>query len=181
MEVLEIPVNSARNTRFRQLYEDCFPAVAVFVSKMNGTLEDAKDIFHDALVIYHEKNSGHTFHVTVSEEAYIVGICKHLWIRKFNADRKKIYLSDFENSISIPEDYFPSVSTTRLMLFLEHTGKKCFELLSAFYYEHLTAKELLARFGYKTEHSASVQKYKCIEKVRETIKQKSLNYEDFLE
>jgi hypothetical protein len=36
-------------------------------------------------------------------------------------------------------------------------------------------------FGFSGERSATVQKYKCIEKVRETVKQKALTYEDFLE
>jgi hypothetical protein len=35
--------------------------------------------------------------------------------------------------------------------------------------------------GFANEHSASAQKYKCLEKVREIVKQKSLTYEDFVE
>jgi hypothetical protein len=35
-------------------------------------------------------------------------------------------------------------------------------------------------FGFSGVRSATVQKYKCIEKVRETVKQKALTYEDFL-
>jgi hypothetical protein len=42
-------------------------------------------------------------------------------------------------------------------------------------------KELADLFGYAGERSATVQKYKCIEKVRETVKEQSLAYEDFIE
>jgi RNA polymerase sigma factor (sigma-70 family) len=180
MEVLELPLNRVCETDFETLYEDCFPAVALFVSKMQGSLEDAKDLFHDALVIYHEKNSEENLEIRVSTQAYIVGIAKHLWIRKFKDDRKKVSL-DHIDFITIPADYFPAVNANRLLTLLESTGTKCLELLRAFYYQRLSVKDLIERFGYSTEHSASVQKYKCIEKARETLKQKSISYEDFLE
>jgi DNA-directed RNA polymerase specialized sigma24 family protein len=181
MEVLETPINRIGKQRFEELYENCFPGVAAFVSKMQGSFQDARDIFHDALIIFHEKTSESNFSVTVSEEAYITGIAKHLWIRKYNNDRQKISLTRVEAAITLPEDYFPTIDTRRLSRFLESAGKKCLELLSAFYYEKLSAKDMLKRFGYSTEHSATVQKYKCIEKVRVTLKDKSMTYEDFFE
>ncbi|MOA63021.1 hypothetical protein D3C78_1886090 [compost metagenome] len=55
------------------------------------------------------------------------------------------------------------------------------ELLSAFYYERMDMKELGERFGFSGARSATAQKFKCLEKVKETVKQKSLRYEDILE
>ncbi|MET4141004.1 hypothetical protein [Pedobacter sp. UYP1] len=55
------------------------------------------------------------------------------------------------------------------------------ELLKAYYYDHLPADHVVTLFGYSSTHSATVAKYKCLEKVRETVKQKSLHYADFIE
>jgi DNA-directed RNA polymerase specialized sigma24 family protein len=181
MEVLEKPMIRFSETQFEALYERCFPMVAAFVSKMKGTLQDAQDIFHDALVIYHEKILKNDLQIKISPEAYTLGIAKHLWLRKFKQDKKKISFNDLELTFNIPDDYFPSVNEKRLMRFLETSGKKCMELLSAFYFDSLTLGTLLQKFGFRTAHSASVQKYKCIEKMRETIKQNSMTYADFLE
>jgi hypothetical protein len=60
------------------------------------------------------------------------------------------------------------------------TGRRCMDLLHAFYYSKLPVKQLSLRLGYGSERSATVQKYKCMEKVRDTIKKQSLGYEDFL-
>jgi hypothetical protein len=57
-----------------------------------------------------------------------------------------------------------------LLASLERTGQKCLELLKAFYYDHLSMDELAARFGFNGRRSATVQKYKCLEKVRENLK-----------
>ena len=181
MEVMEMPAKKEAEVEFSRLYESCFPSVASFVRKMNGTLADAKDIFHDALVIYYENLADPQFNISISEEAYITGISKHLWLRKFRHDSRVLSLDAMDSAIAIPEDYFPSLNSRRLLRFLEVTGNRCLELLTAFYYEKLSAKTLVERFGYRTEHSATVQKYKCIEKAREALKSKSIVYEDFID
>jgi DNA-directed RNA polymerase specialized sigma24 family protein len=164
-----------------EFYEKAFPLVAGFVSKRSGSLHDAKDIFHDALVIYAEKMEDKRFVLTTEPEAYVTGIAKHLWIKKFKKDVRAISLDEAETTIEIPSDYYPSVNSIQLLQLLEMAGKKCLELLHSFYHEKLNMDEIRNKFGYKSEHSASVQKYKCIEKIRETIKQKEISYENFFE
>jgi predicted DNA-binding protein YlxM (UPF0122 family) len=55
------------------------------------------------------------------------------------------------------------------------------ELLRAFYYDKLSMRKIAGQFDFNSERSATVQKYKCLEKVRDIVKEKSLTYEDFLE
>ena len=55
---LDIHIPEERALLFAQLYEETFPKVAKFVANRGGTFDDAKDIFHDALVILYEKSTG---------------------------------------------------------------------------------------------------------------------------
>jgi DNA-directed RNA polymerase specialized sigma24 family protein len=180
MEVLEkqLKARATVETDYLQLYEELFPVCARWVRSMNGSLNDAEDIFQDALVIYFEKKETT---ITTSPDAYILGITKHLWIRKFEKSKSIVSLTDLEKTLTIPESFFPSINTVRLLDFLESTGRNCLELLRTFYYEKLSVKELCSKMGYRSQHSATVQKYKCIEKLRTSIKQRSLSYEDFTE
>lgn len=186
MEVLEMPPPTRKNARqqqilFEYLYESAFPLVARFVSKMGGRFEDARDIFQDALIVFHEKHDHPDFKISIAEEAYILGIAKHLWIRKFRQDQDLVSLDQPETVISVPDDFYPAVNDSRLLQVLEQTGKRCMDLLRAFYHQKLPVKQIVTAFGYGSEHSASVQKYKCIEKIRNTVKQHAINYEDFFE
>ena len=52
----------------------------------------------------------------------------------------------------------------------EYRSQECLELLTAFYYEHLPLRDIATKFGFNGTRSATVQKYKCLEKVREKIK-----------
>ena len=172
---------ASRDIFFEELYESAFPAVASFVKQMDGSFQDAKDIFQDALIIYFEKSSEASLTISVSPDRYILGIAKHLWLRKFRDDKRKVSLDDFERALYIPVDFYPSVKSSRILHFLEIAGSKCMDLLRSFYFEKYTLKDVANKLGYSSEHSAAVQKYKCLEKIRESIKEKSVTYEDFFE
>ncbi|MEI9917313.1 MAG: sigma-70 family RNA polymerase sigma factor [Bacteroidota bacterium] len=154
------------------LYEETFPAVASFVAKMGGSPDDAKDIFHDAMVVFFEKETD-----VENPCAYIVGIAKHLWVRKFKHDRNSV---DLDENIQIIEEE-PSPIVTRLLRLVEAAGRSCLELLQAFYYEKRSAESIADEFKYSNAHSATVQKHKCLQKIRSFVKTKSLDYESFVD
>jgi RNA polymerase sigma factor (sigma-70 family) len=166
-----------REQLLMELYKSAFPAVAKYVARMGGSIDDAKDVFQDALVIYYEKAMAGNL-LAADGKAYLLGIAKHLWLRKFRQQGNTLPLND---SYEQAEDVEQHVSNNKVMQFLETAGKRCMELLSAFYYHKLPMKEVAEQFGYGGERSVTVQKYKCLEKVRETVKERSLAYEDFVE
>lgn len=177
---LDVLPETSRSSVLEDLYEKAFPAFAKFAARMRGSFADARDVFHDALVIYYEKTREKDFSIRATPEAYVVGIAKHLWIRKFNLDRQKVSLDSLEDSICIPSDFHATVNEVRLLNLLERTGRKCLELLGKFYFDKAPLKEIADLLGYRNEHSAAVQKFKCLGKMRQAVKAKKMNYEDFL-
>lgn len=178
----QVSINTKQNREqvFTGLYKKAFPAVARYVAKMGGTFDGAKDVFQDALVIYYEKQLSNGIAIQSSEKAYLLGIAKHLWLKTYNANADKVPL-DLSNADEQPEETIPGYATGKLMHYLETAGQKCMDMLKAFYYDKLPVTQITEQFGYSGVRSATVQKYKCLEKVRETIKQQALHYEDFLE
>ncbi len=177
MSPLSIPVHSReeREQQLLELYKTTFPMVARFISKRGGTFEQSKDVFHDALVVWYERNNQPN-PIATNASAYLFGIAKHLWYRKFAEANQNIPLqTDFQEMTE------EEPSSSRLLNLLETAGKKCLDLLRSFYYDKLSIAELASGYGFSSVRSATVQKYKCLEKVRETVKQKSMCYEDFFE
>jgi DNA-directed RNA polymerase specialized sigma24 family protein len=170
-----------REQLFTGLYKRVFPAVARYVSRMGGSFDEARDIFQDALVIYYEKQATASLAVKTNEQAYIMGVAKHLWAKRFKDQLKNTPLHVLGNSLEIPETENFDAADEKLMHYLETAGQKCMEILRAFYYDNLPVNTIARLFGYAGERSATAQKYKCMEKVRETVKQKSLTYADFIE
>ena len=169
-----------RQRLFIDLYQRAFPAVARFISRRGGTLEEAQDVFQDALIIYYEKMVAGASSSLRDETAYLLGIARYRWIKKYHQRASEISLED-TNVCSWSDEPVETPSRRKLLRFLTAAGEKCMDLLRAFYYDHLPLSEVADTFGYSGVRSATVQKYKCLEKVRNTVKEKSLNYEDFLE
>ncbi len=168
-----------RQRQFISLYQHGFPPFARFVSRMGGNLEEAKDIFQDALLAWYEKSGSSKIMITKTETAYVLGIAKHLWIRRFNSSLFQTQLEMHNFDEAIQEQ--PNPSEQKLLHLLESAGRKCLELLKSFYYDKLGPADLATQYGFSGERSATAQKYKCLEKVRNEVKRKSLSYADFID
>lgn len=160
---------------FIRLYQEVFPKVAHYVAQKGGDLSAAQDVFQEALVIYYEKVHLDGFIPTSSHHAYLFGVVKHLWSKAFRERMQTQALEQLEIAAITEETIVPE----RILLFLETAGQKCMELLQSFYYEKLSMAKLAQKYGFGSERSAAVQKYKCLEKVREEVKSKSWHYENF--
>jgi len=166
-----------REKLFISLYKNAFPVVARYVNKMGGTFDEAKDVFQDSLVIYYEKSVECSFELKTNEKAYLLGIAKHLWLKQ-HRDNSKLTPID---GLEIESEETAQASDKKVLNFLQTAGKKCMDLLRSFYYDGLQLADAAELFGFSGVRSATVQKYKCLEKVRETVKQKALTYEDFVD
>ena len=149
-----------------QLYRDSFPDVARMIRRKGGTLEEAKDAFHDALLIYMEKEKAGRLQLHSSPKAYLLGTARICWLRARGAT---VALPETFDAAE-PEDADIEEREQRLQVSLVRSGKKCIELLKAFYYDHCSMQDIAVRFGFNGTRSATVQKYKCLEKVRKEIK-----------
>lgn len=164
---------------FMRLYKEVFPVVVKYISRRQGTLEQAKDIFQDALIIYYEQVLRTEKQIEQTEKAYIFGIARHLWNHQFKLGVNCEPLSDkIELVEKVNDEQISDKHLTRLLL---KAGERCVALLKTFYYDKLSMTEVAERFGFASERSATVQKFKCLEKVRDFIKKKTLRYEDFIE
>jgi len=176
---------SSREALFMKLYQEAFPLVARHVSKMGGSFDEAKDIFQDALVVYYEKVQVSGLTLKHREKAYLFGIAKYLWIKRYKENSNNISLDSlglvFNEGTDLADAVYEEVSSPKLMRLLQQAGQKCMQLLSAFYYEKLDMETLAERFGFSGPRSATAQKFKCLEKVKETVIEKSLKYEDIVE
>ena len=180
-KIIAESLQTNREAAFEKLYERSFPAVARLIHALGGSQLDAEDVFQDALIILYEKVTEQPEVIKSSAQSYLLGIVKHLWIRKFGQDRRLISMNRMEAEIKIPEDFYqPQEASLRLADYLAMAGKKCMALLEAFYYQGKSLKDIATAFGFTGVRSATVQKFKCLEKVRKQVKDKNLTYENVI-
>src|SRR5579863_3646979 len=86
------------------LYRDGFPHFARMVRRMGGTLEQAKDSFHDALLIYLEKQEAGKLNIHSSPKAYLLGTAKICWLQ----------MRDKESIVPLPEGVAEETGDTNM-------------------------------------------------------------------
>jgi DNA-directed RNA polymerase specialized sigma24 family protein len=149
------------------VYRETFPAAAQLIKRLGGTVEEAKDVFHDALLIYLERKATGELQIQTSVKAYLLGITKILWLHS----RQQYFFplpEEVENFVQEEQRWSEKEKNIRDYLVL--AGEKCLQLLKAFYFEGLSLTEIAGQFGFGGVRSATVQKYKCLEKIRAEVK-----------
>jgi len=178
---LKMQTQAEREATFRRLYRDCFPAVARRLKQQGAQRAEAEDIFQDCLVILYEKNAEGKLPDLQYPRAYLGRIAQRLWMRRQNRQRMQPIDYQAEEQL-IPVDFQPaSNSEQRLLRILRRAGEQCMAILQAFYYQDQPLHEIAERFGFSSVRSATVQKYKCLQRIREFVHAKKKSYADLME
>lgn len=159
---------------FNNLYEYEFPKIVRLVTQNSGSIDNARDIFQDALVILMEKIYYKELNLSCSIGTYLYAISQNLWFNKLR--KNKVFISlcklSFANSelqtIIIEDDNTPE-NIEGIINAIENLGNPCKQLLELFYYKNESWDDIANTLGYSSGASARNQKYKCLERLRKRL------------
>lgn len=158
------------------IYKQHSSTIINWVKKNGGSIDDARDIFQEAMLILYEHAQKPEFALTCKIGTYLFAISKHLWLKKLNKDNR-LPVSAYENLLTQPdkdkhyEDDI-KVHEEREMHYdqlgeaLNKIGEPCRSLLKAFYNEAKSMQDIAAQFGYTNTDNAKTQKYKCLTRLK---------------
>jgi RNA polymerase sigma factor (sigma-70 family) len=151
----------------KYIYKAYYPSVFYFITNNNGSDEEAKDIYQEAVIILYENLQEEEFTLSCKVQTYIYSVCRKLWLKSLlNKNRFRGRLDDIEEFIPLEgldeeleekEERLRSMKESMLLL-----GEPCRTLLENFYMEGLSMQEISERFGYTNADNAKNQKYKCL-------------------
>ena len=155
-----------------QLYRQAFPAVRRLVQRQGGSAQDAQDVFQDALVVFYEQAAGGTLELTAAASTYLVGIARHRWQHEL---RRRARLPhelrpDDAEALATAEPEAAAEPAFAVLDYVERLGAKCKAMLLDFYYFQQPLTQIAAANGYRSVRSATVQKFKCLERLRASVR-----------
>jgi len=155
-------------------YKKEFPKISAMVTKNNGTIDDAKDIFQDGMVILVDKITWGKLEVLkCSAGTYFYSICRNLWYNRLRSIKKEkdfIYES-WENTTVVSTEYYDEEPDDyeKVSNAISTLSNPCKDLLELFYYKNLPWETIAVLKDYASPASARNQKYKCLEKIRKQL------------
>ena len=165
-----------REKTLTRLYAQTYPMVLHFVKHHNGFAEDAQDLLQDAIILFYEKTMQDQLVLTSSETTYLMAVCKNKWRQELEKRQRKAKILPAETSQNWEENTIePEQPNLNLGQFVAQLGKKCQEILISFYYLGHAMPQIAAQHEYRNVHTATVQKFKCLERLRQSVANFTIN------
>ncbi len=174
-EILIEGIKKQNEKVIAEIYSRFFPSVRHFIYRNNGSIDDARDIFNDAMVVILMKARENTLDLKCSLKTYVYAICRNLWLKKIGMEKADLIsydeIQDSMVGADIIEETFFNFSRAHL-LFQKHLVKMsptCRTLIQHFL-DGKSFREITEIMQYDNESYARKRKYRCIKILVRRIK-----------
>lgn len=152
------------------IYRDNYNLIQALVVNNNGTSEDAKDVFQEAMIVLYEKVQTGTFELNCLIRTFLYSVSRRIWLKRL-MQQNRFTLSDTQEEMVVVdtelEDHEGRNASFQMMeKAMGSLGEPCKSLLEAFYLQKKNMQEIAAGFGYTNAENAKNQKYKCLMRLR---------------
>ena len=153
------------------MYRDVYPKIRRYILSNNGTADDSKDVFQEALLVFYRQVIEHKFDQIRDIEGYIIGVSRNIWI---NRARKRSREVDMVDSPTDTQDdpLIHLIMTEKWDAFqrlFERIGEKCRELLTYAAYEKLSMEEIAVKMQFTNANAAKTTHYRCKQKLIDLV------------
>jgi len=149
----------------RHVYEIHYPIIEGYIIHNQGSREQARDIFQDAMIIVYKRIKSNELELSCKFGTYLYAICKNIWMqerKKYLQRLEKLRLQPLEVNDPGPADD-PLLQNHLTDLFNKHfdaLSKDCQKILSM-YFNNFSVEDIRAAMNYKDLHHTADRKYRC--------------------
>ena len=153
------------------IYKENYNMVQSLIINNNGSADDAKDIFQEAMIVLYEKVRSGTFELNCQIKTYVYSVSKRLWLKKLQqSSRYSPPIEDQEASVPVDDEIAEHEKRDAEFEMMDKAisslGEPCKSLLEAYYLQKQNMQVIAANFGYTNADNAKNQKYKCLMRLK---------------
>ncbi|MFZ1313838.1 MAG: sigma-70 family RNA polymerase sigma factor [Chitinophagaceae bacterium] len=153
------------------IYRENYNMVQYLIINNNGSADDAKDIFQEAMIVLYEKVRSGTFELNCQIKTYVYSVSKRLWLKKLQqSSRYSPPIEDQEASVPVDDEIAEHEKRDAEFEMMDKAisslGEPCKSLLEAYYLQKQNMQVIAANFGYTNADNAKNQKYKCLMRLK---------------
>jgi RNA polymerase sigma factor (sigma-70 family) len=153
------------------IYQQNYNMVQTLIINNNGSADDAKDIFQEAMIVLYEKVRSGTFELNCQIKTYMYSVCRRLWLKRLQQlNRYSSPIESLEAVVPVEEEIEEHEQRNAEFEMMEKAisslGEPCKSLLEAYYLQKQNMQVIAANFGYTNADNAKNQKYKCLMRLK---------------
>jgi RNA polymerase sigma factor (sigma-70 family) len=152
------------------IYKENFNLIQALVINNNGSLEDAKDIFQEAMIVLYQKVKSGSFELNCQIKTFVYSVSRRLWLKRLMQQNKYRLYENTDDIVLVDDDMEVHEKRDTEFILMEKAmgslGEPCKSLLEAFYMQKKGMQEIAGIFGYTNAENAKTQKYKCLVRLK---------------
>lgn len=153
------------------LYKQHYKMVQSLIINNQGTADDARDIFQEAMIVLYERARSGSFELNCQIKTYLYSVSRRLWLKRLQQMQKFMPdLGSIEETVPVEDEIEAQEQRNSEFIMMEkammHLGEPCKSLLEAFYLQKKNMIEIAGSFGYTNADNAKNQKYKCLMRLK---------------
>lgn len=159
-----------------QIYTEFAPKVASWVLKNGGQLEEAKDIFQEALIAMYDRVNKGEFNLPCAFGAYFMGIVRYKWLDKKNKNSKdqevrnvnlRRYTDESDPNIEdlLIKTEQAHLQNQKLEASFQQLSDLCQQLLTLIKAGH-SSDDIIKKLAFSTANAMYRRKNACLERWR---------------
>ena len=87
------------------IYKGNYNMVQAFILNNNGTYDDARDIFQEAMITLYEKAKSESFVLTCQIKTYVYSVSRRLWLKRLQQIGKTASgIENYEETVIVEDD-----------------------------------------------------------------------------
>ena len=153
------------------IYRDNYNMIQVLIINNNGSSDDAKDVFQEAMIVLYEKVRSGSFELNCQIKTYLYSVCRRLWLKRLQQlNRFSPAIDNLDTTVQVDDDIAEHESRNTEFEVMDKAisslGEPCKSLLEAYYLGKRSMVDIAADFGYTNADNAKNQKYKCLMRLK---------------
>jgi RNA polymerase sigma factor (sigma-70 family) len=153
------------------IYANNYGMIQAMIINNNGTADEAKDIFQEAMIVLYEKARSGGFELNCQLKTYIYSVCRRLWLKRLQQmQRFSGEVNGIFETVPVEEEVEQQEQRNADFILMEKAlqslGEPCKSLLEAYYLQKKNMTEIAGNFGYTNADNAKNQKYKCLMRLK---------------
>ena len=167
-EILE-KIRKGDESALDYLYKKNFKMMTKLVINNNGTEDEAKDIYQEALIVFWQKVTSGNLTLSSKISTFLYSICQNLWRKELE---RKSRMSNEEKDTEEELDFDQQERIDVINRCINQLGETCRRILTYYYFDSLSMQDIAELLGFANADTAKTKKYKCKKELDELIKAK---------
>jgi RNA polymerase sigma factor (sigma-70 family) len=176
-EIITAIRSSNLNPIIHLIYREFADSVIAYVVNNGGSQQDADDVFQETVVAFIDLVKAGKFRGEARIKTFLVSVARNIWlneIKKKQSQGQRAKVFELGRGENQPEDASSNLYQREIkqqfLALMDRLGASCRRLLTLYYYENQTFKEIMEKMDYENEQVVRNKKYKCMKELTDMIR-----------